>query len=199
MALDVRNVNVSPVIEPGSELLHLQRLSDLHAIEQLAGVYPILVDSHDLDALIDLFTHDAEFLRAGSVHSGLDEIRRFFDQIMRSYSLTVHTVHQHLVDLTAGATTAVGVQMGHGEVAIDGRRMLASYRYDDEYRREDGHWRFARRQMRYQYFSGHDLLGDSLAGRQRVRVPGSAARDAEIPEELPSHQAWKAAHGGDGR
>lgn len=63
MTLDVRNVNISPVIEPGTELAHLQRLSDLHAIRQLAGIYPILVDSHDLDPLINLFTHDASSLR----------------------------------------------------------------------------------------------------------------------------------------
>jgi ketosteroid isomerase-like protein len=193
MTLDVRNVNTSPLIEPGTELTHLQRLSDLHAIQQLAGIYPILVDSHDLDPLISLFTHDASFLRAGNVHTGHEELRTFFDQIMANYSMTVHTVHQHLVDLVPGARTAVGVQMGHGEVAIDGRRMLAAYRYDDEYRWEEGRWLFARRHMRYAYFSGHDMLGASLAGRQRVRVPGAAPRDAEIPEELPSHRASRAA------
>lgn len=198
MPLDVRNVTISPVIEPGSELSHLQRLSDLHAIGQLADAYPILVDSHDLDALVDLFTHDAQFHRAGSVYTGRDELRCFYDQIMGSYSVTVHTVHQHLIDLALGARTATGVQMGHGEVAIDGRRMLASYRYDDEYRWEDGHWLFARRQMRYQYFASHEHLGDSLAGRQRVRVPGAESRDAEIPEELPIHRARKAAQAGDG-
>ena len=197
--LDVRNVNVSGVIEPGSELSHLQRLSDLHAIHQLAAVYPILVDSHDLEPLIDLFTRDASFVRAGNVHTGHDELRRFFDQIMGTYSMTVHTAHQHLVDLVPGAKTAVGVQMGHGEVAVEGRRLLAAYRYDDDYSWEDGRWLFARRQMRYQYFSAHETLGDSLAGRQRIRVPGAAPRDAEIPEELPSHRASRAARAGDGQ
>ena len=71
--------------------------------------------------------------------------------------------------------------------------MLAAYRYDDEYCWEEGRWLFARRHMRYQYFSGHDMVGTSLAGRQRVRVPGAAPRDAEIPEDLPSHQAARAA------
>lgn len=193
MTLDVRKVTASPGIELGSQLSHVQRLSDLHAIEQLAALYPILVDSHDLDALIDLFTQDATFERAGIVHTGHDELRRFYDQIMSTYSMTVHTVHQHVVDLALGAKTAVGVQMGHGEVAIDRRRLLAAYRYDDEYRWENGRWRFARRHMRYQYFSNHDGLEASLAGRQRVRVPGAAPRDAEIPEELPSHQAARAA------
>jgi uncharacterized protein (TIGR02246 family) len=193
--LDVSSVNFSPEIEQGSELLHLQRLADLHAIQQLAAIYPILVDSHDLDALIDLFTEDATFLRAGAVHSGRAELRQFYDQIMNTYSLTVHSVHSHVVDLALGANTAVGVQMGHGEVAIDGQRMLAAYRYDDQYRRVEGRWLFARRQMRYEYFTSHEELGLSMAGRQRIRVPGAAPRDAEIPEELPTHRAANAGVG----
>jgi len=193
MTFDVTHVNASPNIEAGSERLHVQRLVDLHAIQQLAQVYPILVDSHDLDALIDLFAADGTFLRAGDTHSGHDELRRFFSQIVDNYSLTIHTVHQHVVDLALGAKTAVGVQMGHGEVAIDGRRLLAAYRYDDEYRWVEARWLFARRQMRYEYFSAHEELGQSMAGRRRVRVPGATPRDAEIPEELPSHQASRAA------
>ena len=43
MSLDVNRVNASPEIEEGSERLHLQRLADLHAIQQLAAIYPILV------------------------------------------------------------------------------------------------------------------------------------------------------------
>lgn len=198
MTLDVRKINISPVVESGSELSHIQRLADLHAIGQLVDAYPILVDSHDLDALVALFTHDAQFHRAGSVYTGHDELRRFYEQLMGTYSLTVHTVHQHLVDLDLGAGVATGVQMGHGEVAVDGRRMLASYRYDDKYRWEDGRWLFARRVMRYQYFASHEQLGDSLAGRQRVRVAGAEPRDAEIPEDLASHRAWNAARAGDG-
>jgi uncharacterized protein (TIGR02246 family) len=193
MTLDVNTVNISPRIEPGSELLHVQRLADVQAIQQLGAIYPILVDSHDLNALVDLFAQDGTFLRAGHVHTGREELREFFAQIMRAYSMTVHSVHSHVVDLALGANTAVGVQMGHGEVAIKGQRCLAAFRYDDEYRWVEGRWLFARRQLRYEYFSSHDALGSSLAGRQRVRVPGAAPRDAEIPEELPSHLVAQAA------
>lgn len=193
MKLDVNNVNASPEIQDGSERLHLQRLLDLHAIQQLAAIYPILVDSHDLDALIGLFADDASFSRAGAVHSGRAELRAFYAQIMGTYSLTIHSVHQHVVDLVSGANTAVGVQMGHGEVAIEGRRMLAAYRYDDEYRRVDGRWLFARRNMRYEYFTSHEELPLSMAGRRRIRVPGADPRDAEIPEELESYKAARSA------
>ena len=70
-----------------------------------------------------------------------------------------------------------------------GQRMVAAYRYDDEYRRVEGRWLFARREMRYQYFAPTDELGRSLSGRERVRVPGADPRDAEIPEELPNYRA----------
>lgn len=193
MTLDVKTVNISSRIEAGLELQHLQRLADVHAIQQLGAIYPILVDSHDLDTLVGLFAKDGTFLRAGQVHTGRQELREFFAVIMRTYSMTVHSVHSHVVNLALGAKTATGVQMGHGEVAINGQRCLAAYRYDDEYRWVEGRWLFARREMRYEYFSSHDALGSSLAGRQRIRVPGAVPRDAEIPEELPSHLDAQAA------
>ena len=115
-------------------------------------------------------------------------LHQFFAQIMDTYSMMVHSGHQHVVDLALGATVAVGVQMGHGELELAGQRVVAAYRYDDEYRCVEGRWLFARRQMRYQYFSTHDGLGQSLSGRQRVRLPGAEPRDAEIPEELPSYR-----------
>lgn len=195
MTINVAEVNVSLRVEAGSELQHLQRLVDLDAIRQLVAIYPILVDSHDLDHLVALFTEDATFHRAGQVHAGRAELHGFFAQIMGTYSMTVHTGHQHVVDLALGATVAVGVQMGHGEVEVAGERVLAAYRYDDEYRKVEGRWLFARRQMRYQYFSTTDELGQCLSGRQRIRLPGAEPRDAEIPEELPSHRAARAARG----
>jgi ketosteroid isomerase-like protein len=195
MTLDVGEINSSPRVEAGSELQHLQRLVDLDAIRQLAAIYPILVDSHDLERLVALFTEDATFHRAGHVHAGREELHRFFAQIMGTYSMMAHTAHQHVIDLAPGATLAAGVQMGHGELEMAGQRVVAAYRYDDEYRCVQGRWLFARRQMRYQDFSTHDELGSSLSGRQRVRVPGAEPRDAEIPEGLPSYQAMLAARG----
>ena len=76
MTLDVGNVNARPSVEAGSERQHLQRLVDLDAIRQLAAIYTILVDSHDLEHLVALFTEDATFHRAGHVHAGRAELRR---------------------------------------------------------------------------------------------------------------------------
>lgn len=195
MSLNVSTINVSPRVEAGSELLHLQRLVDLEAIRQLAGIYPILYDSRDLEALVALFTEDGALHRMGQAHTGPEQLRELYSQVLGMHSMTAHTVHQHLVDLAPGAASAGGVQMGHAEVALDDRRLVAAYRYDDDYRCVGGRWLFARRVMRYQYFSTHDDLGRSLSGRQRVRVPGAEPRDAEIPEDLLSHSAARPAHG----
>ena len=150
---------------------------DLDAIRQLAAIYPILVDSHDLEHLVALFTEDATFHRAGHVHAGREELRRFFAQIMDTYSMMAHTGHQHVVDLAPGATVAFGVQMGHGELELAGQRVVAAYRYDDQYRCVEGRWLFARREMRYQYFSTHDELGtepvrSAACSRAWCRTPG---------------------------
>src|SRR3954451_24266273 len=148
MELDVGNVNASPRVEMGSELQHLQRLVDLEAIRQLAAIYPILVDSHDLERLVALFTEDATFHRAGRVYAGRDELRDFYAQTMDTYSMMAHSAHQHVVEVAPGATLAVGVQTGHGELQLTGQRVVAAYRYDDAYRCVGGRWLFARRQMR---------------------------------------------------
>lgn len=63
-----------------------------------------------------------------------------------------------------------------------------------ELRWVEGRSLFASRQQRYEYFSSHDALGSSRrAGRQRVRVPVVAPRDAEIPEEMPTYFVAQAA------
>jgi ketosteroid isomerase-like protein len=188
MTSDISRANVSPRVTPDSERGHLQRLMDLEAIRQLGAIFPIFVDSHDIPNYVATFTTDGEFHRAGLVYKGHDEIREFVSQIVALYGVMVHAVHQHAIDIDIGATVAVGVQTGSAEVALEGVRCQAAYRYDDIYRKVDDRWLFARRIMRYQYFCSHDRLASSLNGRDRIRLPGADNRDAEIPEELPTYQ-----------
>jgi ketosteroid isomerase-like protein len=188
--MDFRKVNVSAGVTPDSVARHVQRLLDIEAIRQLAAMYPILVDSHELETLVEAFTEDGQFARAGAVHSGRAELRTFYRAIADGYDVMVHTAHQHVIDIDAGAKTATGVQTGHGEVGLpSGGRAIASFRYDDDYRKVGDRWLFARRVMRYHYFAPHDKLASSLTGRQRIHMPSGEIRDGEIPEQL---QSWRA-------
>jgi hypothetical protein len=187
MTSDVSRANVSPRIAANSEGEHLQRLMDLEAIRQLGAIYPIFVDSKDVTNIVGTFTPDGEFYRGGVWYRGHEELRAFYLQIGATYGVSVHSVHQHAVDIAVGATEAVGVQTGTADVELSGMRYKAGYRYDDVYRRVNDRWLFARRLMRYQYFSSHDALATSLNGRDRVRLPSGEPRAAEIPEELPNY------------
>ncbi|MFE2218234.1 nuclear transport factor 2 family protein [Streptomyces canus] len=185
--MNLREVNISREVTTDSAVHHLQRLLDIEAIRQLVASYPLLVDGHEAAGLVAAFTEDGEFSRAGATYTGRAELTTFFEAIVSSYSVMVHTAHQHVIDLGEDSTTASGIQTGHGEVGLpSGQRAVASYRYDDDYRKVGDRWLFAKRVMRYHYFAPHDRLGSILNGRQRVHMPSGEIRDGEIPEGLPT-------------
>src|SRR4051812_33837893 len=58
---------------------------------------------------------------AGPAHAyvGADELRELPHGIMITFSVTLHTPHQHLLELELGARSASGVETGHAEVSRD--------------------------------------------------------------------------------
>ena len=114
---------------------------------------------------------------------------------MGTYSMMAHTGHQHVVDLAPGATVAVGVQMGHGELELAGQRVVAAYRYDDQYRCVRGTVALRRRKCATSTsrptMSWTEPVRSAARSRAWVPSPGTL----EIPEELPSYRAPLAARG----
>jgi ketosteroid isomerase-like protein len=189
--INISRVGHSHPVEEGDLSRYVQELLDINAIKDLVSIYPILSDAHDLDAVVETFAEDGEFLRAGAIHRGHDELRTFYGHIMTLYSMMIHTQHQHIVQLSDDGRTARGLAMGHSEtVTMDGVQINGAFRYDDEYVKVGDNWKFARRVLRYQYMSTHEDMAKRLNGSERISLPGLPRRRAEIPEDLPSWQSF---------
>lgn len=188
--INIPRVGRSHTVE--GDLVHrVQELVDINAIKDLVSIYPVLADTHDLDALVETFAKDGEFSRAGAVHRGHEELRSFYGHIMNLYSMMIHTQHQHIVQLADDGCSATGLTMGHSEtVTTDGVQINGAFRYDDKYVKVGDDWKFARRVLRYQYMSGHEDMATRLNGRERIKLPGMPPRVAEIPEDIPSWQSF---------
>ena len=88
------------------------------------------------------------------------------------------------------ADHAKGLVLGHAETSPDGVASVAALRYHDEYRREDGRWRYARRAIHFLYYSPMTAMPSVLNTTRRVTI-GEERVNADYPESLP---AWQAFH-----
>ncbi|MDE2968895.1 MAG: nuclear transport factor 2 family protein, partial [Chloroflexota bacterium] len=106
------------------------------------------------------------------------------------YGGTLHTPPAHVITLD-GPDDAHGWATGHAEMGLQGEGWLAAFRYVDEYRRVDGAWRFARRELNTYYYLRMADLAEGLGGTMRRHYRGEL-RTADLPEEL---ETYKRLHG----
>ena len=69
---------------------------------------------------------------------------------------------------------------GHAEMGVDGQMVLASIRYTDRYRRVDGAWRFAEREMAFGYYMKLSELPEGFGDTLRKHYKGE-----RLPAEWP--------------
>ena len=170
----------------------LQQLEDRQELADLVTRYCIAVDDRDLDALIPLFTSDASMGHAdGSAGgSGTEGIRRYYEDRLKGVGTCFHYWHAQLLDFT-GADSATGVVLAHAEMAVDDQMVVGGIRYHDDYRREDGAWRFRARGLRFFYLMDAEELPAGIHTRERKRWPGPAEA-AELPDSLDTYRSFRA-------
>ena len=136
------------------------------ALWELALRYAQAVDRCDFGALETLFCEDAEqvipflnlhYRNRSEIIAGCGRIAEMFDS-------TYHAVHNHLVALAPPGASA---DEASGEVYCvamhlsdeDGKRTKQDMglRYLDRYRREQGEWRFSRRELLQDWSQRHVL------------------------------------------
>ncbi len=170
----------------------VQRLEDREAIRDLVAAYCRAIDDRDLEGFVALYTENCVHgQRDGSLHlEGRAALREHYAGRFLQYGFTLHTPHAHVIEFD-GPNEAHGWVSGHAEMGLEGEGWLAAFRYTDAYRREDGVWRFAQRELATYYYLRMADLADGLGQTMRKHRQGRLMA-ADLPEGL---ETYKALHG----
>jgi len=124
---------------------------DLEAIElikQLKARYFRFLDSADIEGLKSVFCSDAHAHFKGAEYDfdlqGWDALEAFYKRAFKAESFGMHNGHHPEIDVDGDHATGIWylndmfVHLKHNVT------ILGSALYQDEYRKEDGHWRIAK-------------------------------------------------------
>jgi len=174
----------------------IDRLESRFAIEELVTAYCEACDEHDIDRLVALFTEDAVFGSPSGVlrSTGRDEIAAMFIRTFRIRGPGYHWTHDLIISIDdEDDDRATGTVASHAETSVNGVGSLAAMKYDDEYRRVDGRWLFARRGSRFLYYVPAEQYQNPLSTNKRLCFEGVCS-EADYPEALPAWQAFERDH-----
>ena len=164
--------------------------ADRQAIADLQVLYGRAVDDHAIDALVAMYTDDGVFERRGAPATGPAEIRAAYVATFDTYRTMLHTAHPGVVQLH-GDGTASGWSHGHAELATSSTLVLASFRYEDDYRCVAGRWLFARRSITFMYAVPADQMAGSFGSVERMRWPRTTPEAADYPESSPTWDSYR--------
>jgi ketosteroid isomerase-like protein len=170
----------------------LDRLEVRAAIEDLVTHYGMVIDNRDMEGVAQLFCEDGRFGhqdQPGVV--GRDAIKVFYRERLSGQEYSYHFSHNQLVDY-AGGDIATGVVNAHAEMGFQGEVLVAAMRYHDDYRRDGGLWRFARRRLSFFYLMPAADLWVGNFGELRKQWPAPAIA-ADIPQSLDTYREFIAA------
>lgn len=181
-------------MSPSELEIRLRRLEDREAIRELVGRYGYVIDNRDLDGVAELFCEDGILESQDGVMQarGRAAIIELYKGRYAALGPTFHYTHDHAIALDeADPDTATGIIASHAEVMRNGEAMLAAIRYFDNYRREDGRWRFAKRSLAFFYYTPAGQYVDTMTSTLRQRAYGDQ-RPADWPETLETWKRYKA-------
>ena len=171
----------------------VEELESRVQISDLISTYAIACDERDVPRLGDLFTTDARFDSPSGlmVADGRAAIVEMFVAILKARGPGYHWTHDHFIRFDRGSPDAAsGLVLSHAETTPNGTVSLAAMRYDDEYRREAGVWRFAKRSIHFLYYVPASEFSNSLNESKRL-VAGDRRLAADFPETLSAWQAFE--------
>jgi uncharacterized protein (TIGR02246 family) len=165
--------------------LRIQRLEDERELRELAARYGRAIDDRDIAGVKELFCPDGEFRdgTGNALATGREAIGDYYRGFVDSYTFSIHVPLTQLVESIEG-DEARGWVLGRAELGEADRTGVATMRYEDEYRRIGGRWRFASRTTRIYYFCAWAEIGALGATADRVRFRGVP----RLPD-LPPHSA----------
>jgi uncharacterized protein (TIGR02246 family) len=172
------------------------RLEARNEITELVTAYAVACDVHDIPALSALFTPDAEFDSPSGlmVAKGREAIAGMFVALFRVRGPAYHWTHDVIVRMDRDdPDRAQGVVYSHAETTPNSVVSLAAMRYDDQYLRRDGEWRFRRRTISFLYYVPAAEYPDGLNRTDRL-VFGDRRLSADYPETLASWRDFEQRH-----
>jgi hypothetical protein len=159
----------------------IRRIEDRWALEDLNVRYLIASDDNDTATIAATFAQDAEFFASGVLCGRTrDGIVRFIGEKRGTMGLSVHALQSALFEFADDdhASGIVSVQL---DVAQDGQAYTGALRYYDDYVREDGAWRFKRRDMLTVYLATRDEIGTAFPSDTPARWPGQKPAPSDFP------------------
>jgi len=139
-------------------------IADENALLQLAYRYAQAVDRRDADALVSVFTEDGIIERPGSVWQGHEKLRGIIARLNTLYGSTFHTVRNQtaIIDGATAQGETYSVAMHILNAAGEKRtRMDMGIRYQDSFVRQDGVWRFAKRELIVDWVENTELMPEA--------------------------------------
>ncbi len=120
----------------------LQVLEDKDQIRELTARYCYAVVAQDGPALLEMFTEDGEFYLGDLAWRGRDEMRKLYvDQVGNIGPKPF--IQNHVIEVDGEhATGKCAVEIRATE---QGESVTACGYYEDQYRKENGRWKFAKR------------------------------------------------------
>lgn len=157
----------------------IRKLEDREAIRTLAATYGYAIDNRDMDAIARLFTRNGVFRSRDGVMTarGRDAVVQQFRGRFEALGLSLHWTHDHVIWLDPeDRDRATGWLSSHAELMRNGTPMVTALRYEDEYRREDGEWRFSDRSLYFWYYADVREYAEMLSSQLRMRAYGDRRR-----------------------
>lgn len=161
----------------------IRRLEDRAEIQDLVAAYFRAVDDDDYDVVAQCFTVDSQFIASGfSGDRSREAIVEFLRMARAGMGQTVHTPNYVQIEF-AGVDAARGLVGAHLELGLGDRTHYGAVRYIDEYRRTDGAWRIAFREMKAIHIAPWSEVESSLTTPLNVRWPGAPPLPSDCPRQ----------------
>lgn len=131
--------------DPNREVRDYQEIRGLRAA--YSHTIDTAIDTGDWDDFLSLYTEDAVVDYPQATLRGHEEIGTFGRDLEELYEYSMHTAQMPRIDINGDEASGRWYMLVF-YVATDGSEGHALGYYEDEYRRVDGEWRFARVEAR---------------------------------------------------
>ena len=163
-------------------LLVVRRVDDRQQLAELLSRYGMAVDDRDFDTIGQLFALDGEFHGV----AGRDAIVAYYRARTATFTTSSHYALTWHFDFESDQK-ASGVVNAHAELCVGGKTLRLALRYLDRYVKQDAHWMFQARRLKFRYVLPFDEVANGLDDPMRVRWPGSPAQRADLPDSLQTY------------